>query len=625
MVVGKTWTIAGVLGLALAWAGPLVGPGPLVAVAHAQRGVSAQDEPGVTARLASDEIYIGDSVTLELAVQGDSDQKPPEIAATADYDVQYLGAENRSSTSITIINGRRVDNSTRGYAFQYRITPKRTGTFNIGPFTATVDGAPRRSNPVRLRVIPPASTSDYIVRLEADQSQAYVGQAVRVKATWLLGGRASNPNLTGIDPGGSDYLVRLPSDAPNLPPSNRGDSPYVALEVGGQTVAFEKANTQANGQTYFSLTGEFLVIPQHAGDMTVGPLSIAFDVPMGRYQGDPFFQREQTKRFVARSEPLTIAVRPLPERGKPRDFSGLVGTYSLAASAENASVSVGDPITVRLVIKGSDPLDRVMAPDLASLPGFRAFKLSPEGWTADTGELSTRAFKTTLRAQSAATTTIPPIALNFFNPQSGQYETASSQPIELSVKPTREVTAADAVVAGAAPARRAEILESAKPGIAANDVSPALLADEPPLDPATLLHSPTVIGAVVAPPLLFAAISLWAWRRRVTPGRLKKLRRARRAALARLKSEPDPAVAATCAICDFVALADGRVPGSYSTAEATEVIRNIDRAAADEVARLLGELDRARFGFEPAPVPDQRRAAAALVTSLYRRMRSSST
>jgi len=48
----------------------------------------------------------------------------------------------------------------------------------------------------------------------------------------------------------------------------------------------------------------------------------------------------------------TMRVIPLPKAGKPDNFSGAVGSFSLSAEAAPKECMVGDPITLMMVIRG---------------------------------------------------------------------------------------------------------------------------------------------------------------------------------------------------------------------------------------------------------------------------------
>ena len=201
-------------------------------------------------------------------------------------------------------------------------------------------------------------------------------------------------------------------------------------------------------------------------------------------------------RSISRSQPVTLNVRPLPTQGRPANFTGLVGQFSIDASAQPTQVSVGDPIDLRVRITGPEPLDRLLAPDLARDPAFAGpFRLSADGLRLDSSQNSgSRTYSTTLRATSDRVTRVPPVELAYFDTRAGEYRVARSQPIPLTVRPTRQVTAGDAITVphadSSSASRRAptslplpppiaqEPILSSAPGLRANSTSLAALRNQ---------------------------------------------------------------------------------------------------------------------------------------------------
>jgi hypothetical protein len=192
---------------------------------------------------------------------------------------------------------------------------------------------------------------------------------------------------------------------------------------------------------------------------------------------DDFFSgsRYQYQRFSTQSKPLSLKVQPLPESGRPADFYGLVGQYTISAEASPVKVNVGDPITLTVRIGGSRYLKPVQWPDLENIEGFAGFKIPAE--RAD-GEIAAgqKVFTQTVRAGSDAVGQIPPIPLSFFDSQSGQYRTVYSAPIPLDVQATRMVTGDDIQSAGPIAVRPQ--MQSINEGLSANYTSADALVNQ---------------------------------------------------------------------------------------------------------------------------------------------------
>ncbi len=92
-------------------------------------------------------------------------------------------------------------------------------------------------------------------------------------------------------------------------------------------------------------------------------------------------------------------------------------------------------------------------------------------------------------------TSIPPVSIPCFDPEQGQYRRAASAAIPVQIRPTTEVTAADAVgaaeVSGAAPSVRVLVVD---PGEMDTALHRAALPDA---DPASLARPDEVARAIV--------------------------------------------------------------------------------------------------------------------------------
>lgn len=140
-----------------------------------------------------------------------------------------------------------------------------------------------------------------------------------------------------------------------------------------------------------------------------------------------FMTNVRTPRKI-RVEPLTLSINPLPELGKPADFSGAIGQFSFNVDVVPADVAVGDLITAVMKIHGSGYLDEISPPRIS--PG-RHFKVYDPKLVLDkpSGE---KAFEQIVIPQSTNAVEISAISFSFFNPRAGSYKTITSGPFPLT-------------------------------------------------------------------------------------------------------------------------------------------------------------------------------------------------
>ena len=66
---------------------------------------------------------------------------------------------------------------------------------------------------------------------------------------------------------------------------------------------------------------------------------------------------------------------PLPEQGRPLDFSGAVGTFHASARADRTDVDVGDSIKLSVEWTGDGNLEFFAPPELDRLDAFAGFRV----------------------------------------------------------------------------------------------------------------------------------------------------------------------------------------------------------------------------------------------------------
>ncbi len=401
------------------------------------------------AAVDSKQAYVGQSILLQIQVDGSDSPKAPDMTALDDdFQVESAGGGAQNSTSITIINGKVERVVKRGYSFNYRIVPKHDGHLRIPSIEIHADGQTARTRPISLSSEPPTEVSDFKLRMKLSKDRAYVGEAITLETTWYIGRNVDqfafqmplldDPHFETADP-------QL-----NVDPNKSPD--YIELRLGDGRVTARKANDSLNGWDYVTVTFKKIIVPTKPGKYELPASTVSFRALKGVRQprslfedffGESMFGRRVYENLVIPSNRPTLAVLPLPESGRPADFSGLIGDFSIAAAAEPTKVSVGDPITLTLDVSGPDYLDYVRLPDLHKMARLASdFKIPDE---MGPGEIrkGKKVFTQTLRARRPGVEGIPPIPLNFFNPATGRYEETESKAIPLEVKGTRVVTAAD--------------------------------------------------------------------------------------------------------------------------------------------------------------------------------------
>ena len=287
------------------------------------------------------EVFTGESFIFQIQVGGHDAPDGPDVSGIRDFNVQSLGGQQNSSSSITIVNGRMTEKVRRGYIFSYRLTPKKAGLLTIPSIKVSAKGQTVSTQPVRIRAIKPTEIEDFKLRLELSSTKCYVGQPITLTATWYIGKDVEGfkfnlPVLADERFAVADVDTQIDPGQKNL---------YLRIPVGDGEVIGKKGRDRLDGTQYMTVRFQKILIPMKAGTLTIPQGTVACNAVMGyqknRQSSDPFdrffdddffFGRKKraiVKKFVIPSNEPILTVLDLPEEGKPANFTGLVGKYSI--------------------------------------------------------------------------------------------------------------------------------------------------------------------------------------------------------------------------------------------------------------------------------------------------------
>lgn len=573
----------------------------------------AQQDIAVQAGVSERSVYVGQPVTFQIRVNGSQSPAEPVWPTLDGVDVQPQGGQNTTQSSITIINGRREERRFEGYIFNYQVVFQKPGLQTIPALTVDVDGKEYRTNPVVVNVREPQNRSDVRLRIEVDNASPYVGEAVELRATLYLRSTVQNVSLS---------LPRLDGsfETYDVPGADIQSGRQAPVEFLGSRVQGERGQAMLDGQQYDTFTVRKLLVPLVEGPQQLGPATLSCQVVIR--QSRSFFDDDQIERASVPSNAIQLDVRALPEDGKPANFSGLIGRYSVSAAASATDVYVGDPITLTIRVGSGGAVLRDPRIDLTNMPGFRNQFRVTETQTEPERRNGQLIYEQTIRPLSDSVKEIPPIEIPYFDTASGEYAVASTNAIPLSVRPTRIVTAGDAV--GAAPGGPLGTdVESAKGGIEHNFSAAESLVDQR-FVLAEALESPIWFAALAGPPVLyFGAAFMLMWRKR---GRADEAGRRQRRALAVAKrslgetqANESQADRVGRAVRQYMADRFDRPAAGMTTADCVQLLEPIDASLAERLDQILRECDAARYGGAgAAPGDDLQAKAQALLAEIDR-------
>jgi hypothetical protein len=239
-------------------------------------------------------------------------------------------------------------------------------------------------------------------------------------------------------------LAALPGTLP-LPPLDDGDAGVGAdtdsLPDGTSRLSFalnDDAVTAAatietrHDRAYTVLTITRRLVAESPGELVLPAPTLRYAYATD-FREDFINERVPIDRRETRltGAPLTLEVLALPEQGRPFDFGGAVGNFTLSARVSPLEVELGKTIELVLVIEGTGNLPWFAPPALEDLDAFDGFHLI-DSIHAQEGRRLTIGYEL---MPHRVLTEVPAIPFSFFEPgPEPGYRTLTTKPVPLTVR-----------------------------------------------------------------------------------------------------------------------------------------------------------------------------------------------
>lgn len=380
----------------------------------------------ISASVDKQNVGIGDAINLKVTVTGQGSTIPdPTMPDLSAFELYSSGRSQRISVDM------------RGAAsaldLSYILIPKKTGDLLIGPITVRDNTGMASTDPIMIHVAnqgtsatpgnkppqqgqpaqpqgqTPQKSGDFFIDQSVNKTNPYVGEQVTLTFRFYQAVNLwEQPTLEW--PKYAGFTVE------DLPPNGR----YYQV---------------VNGRRYLVTEIRRGFFPLSSGKLTIGSPQLTIKPDDFGNSMDPFgffdrglkeqFQRGQPKILTA--TPITLNVKPLPDKAKPVDFAGAVGKFDLQAAVDKDSVGVDEPITCKITLSGTGNIRTVPAAKLPDLPDFRIYDSGNTESIANNNQVvsGTKTFEQALIPKTSGVFMIPAISLSYFDPSVGSYNTVS--------------------------------------------------------------------------------------------------------------------------------------------------------------------------------------------------------
>jgi len=421
---------------------PLLGFLALVLLLHAP---AARAEISVSASLEEQTIEAGDSTRLQIVVSGSQDAQDPQLP-----EVPHLQFQGEGRQSNFQMYNFKV---TYSLTFSYAVTADAAGDYTIPAIKVEVAGKDYSTQPLTLHVSGAAAQSGaanesktYFGVIEPAKQSVYIGEAIPVQVKYFVDTRIS------WQPQSPPDFQMNGATAPKLKVSNQGQA-------------------DRDGHTYDAVFFKTAITPVKPGKLELGPAPFPciMQLPQrgGRRSNSPFqnFFNDDfpdpfnvvTRQVNVIAPAAELDVKPLPP-GQPVDFSGAVGMFKISSQSSASEVKAGEPLTLTISISGQGNFDRVSAPQLGKVDGWRSYPATSKMKEDDDFGLSgTKTFQIAL-VPSAGQKKLPPLHFSYFDPEQEKYVTLATDETPVTVEgaistPTPEpIATATQASAGPSPA-----------------------------------------------------------------------------------------------------------------------------------------------------------------------------
>ncbi len=363
-----------------------------------------------TVSVARKKIEQGQRFAVEFKVN----QKGESFRAPEFNGFRVLGGPNTSVSTYMDNSGTRFN-----LTYSYVLQANNIGNFTIGPAYIKVDSKTYRTENLEIQVIEKRAAAakeeskDLIFKGLVSKQSVYQGEPIFARYRLY-------------------FRTEIGQHSFSEEPSFKG---FYRENIEQKRI--ETTEEYINGQRYIAADLQRMVlIPQQTGDLQAG--NIGLNVPVRKSSGrrDIFgFPITRSQNIALNTQFPSIEVKPLPDKGKPSNFSGAVGDYDFKVSISNTEISTDESISLRIELKGTGNIKLADLPKPEFPQAFEVFdpEITERSSVGTYGMRGSKLIEYLLVPRYGGTYKIEPIEFSYFNPETKRYETIQSEAFEVNV------------------------------------------------------------------------------------------------------------------------------------------------------------------------------------------------
>ena len=389
---------------------------------------------------APDAVVVGDQFRLSYTVttQKIKDFQAPSIKG---FDV-LMGPSRSQQSSTQIINGNVT--STSSITFTYILMANTAGEYTISGASIVADGNQMVSNSVKIKVLPQDQSSNGGQNGSSNNNSSIHSSSGTTVSNQDLFITATASKTNVFEQEAFVLTYKIDTRESNLQLNNAKLPDFKGFhsqEIEMTTNAKWTPEHYQGRNYYTTVYRQFVLFPQQSGKLYIDPAQFQMTVGKPVQSADPFdaffnggSSVVEIKKNIATPK-IAINVNPLPA-GKPSDFSGGVGEFTISSSINSKELKTNDAITIKLVISGTGNLKLISNPEIKFPDDFEVYdpkvdnqvRLTREGLTGN------KVIEYLAIPRHAGTYKIPGVSFSYFDIRSKSYKTLKTEEYVVNIE-----------------------------------------------------------------------------------------------------------------------------------------------------------------------------------------------
>lgn len=384
------------------------------------------DDVSFELELSKERLGVNERLRVDFTMNRDGDNFIPP-----DFEGFRVLMGPSQSISSSWINGVRTYSKT----YSYVLAPLEKGAYTIGQASIVIGGNTYKTIPKKVSITEAVDqpggrsslddVADQNLHLIAEVSKTdpYLNEPISVVYKLYFSSSVGVSNFRPLD--------------------NPKYNNFWSQEIPFSKYSIE--NGMYDGQPYrYVVLKRVVLYPQKEGELDIEPLAleVSLEVPTERrnFFGERIYAN--TNRTVSAGK-RSIQVRPLPESGRPADFTGAVGIFDFKVEASRDALNASESLQATVSVAGKGNLKLFQLPKLTLPSSLEVYEpeFNEDIRTTLNGMQGSVSESYTIVPSYQGKYPIPEISFSYFNPETQRYEHLRSDEITIHVQEGPTVSA----------------------------------------------------------------------------------------------------------------------------------------------------------------------------------------